>query len=183
MSRIGKKIINLDASVSASVDKKIVHIAGPKGKLDINLPEGIEVVVQNNQLEVKSKDDKMSSLHGLYRSLIQNAVLGVKTGWTKTLELVGVGFRAEIKDNKLTLHLGFAHPVIVDAPIEISFRISENKIEVAGVDKYLVGEVAAKIRKIKPPEVYKGKGIRYQGEHIRKKLGKAAKTVGGVGAK
>lgn len=183
MSRVGKKPINIEAGILVSFDKRVVHVAGSKGQLDIKLPEGLDVIISNNQLEVKSKNKKVSNLHGLFRSLIQNAIVGVKNDWTKILELVGVGFRAETSGSNLTLHLGFSHPMTIEAPTGISFQVSENKIKVLGADKYLVGEIAAKIRRLKPPEVYKGKGIRYQNEYIRKKIGKAAKTVGGVGAK
>ena len=183
MSRIGKKPITIEPEVTVTYKDGTVQVAGPKGQLDIKLPKGIIVTTADKQLELKSTQSSLSNLAGLFRSLIQNAITGVKTGWTKTLELVGVGFRGETSGNELILNLGFSHPVKIVAPPNISFQVTEGKITVSGIDKYVVGEVAAKIRKIKPPEPYKVKGIRYTGEYIRKKLGKAAKAVGGVGTK
>lgn len=163
---------------------RLVKIAGPKGEIEIKLPEGVSVKIIDNQVEIHIGDtDKYVSLQGLFRSLINNAIIGVKTGWSKSLELVGVGFRAQTDGAELTLSLGFSHPVKITAPKGISFSVVENTITVLGADKYLVGEIAANIRRNKPPEPYKGKGIRYLNELIRKKLGKAAKAVGGGGAK
>lgn len=183
MSRVGRKPIKLDPDIKATVVNSTIHVAGPKGQLEVKLPKDLTVTIENQQLELKDANEEMSNLKGLFRSLIQNAVIGVKTGWSKSLELVGVGFRAATTGNELTLNLGFSHPVKLTAPKDISFQVSENKIIVSGLDKYLVGEIAARIRKIKPPEPYKGKGIRYEGEYIRKKLGKAAKAVGGTTTK
>ena len=184
MSRIGKKPITIPNNIKLTRNRDTMIIEGPMGKLNIVIPENIEVKTVNNSLEVTTKsnmDD--SSLQGLYRTLIQNAVLGVVNKWRKTVELSGVGYTAATTGNKLTLNLGFSHPVEINAPEGITFEVKENKIITQGANKYLVGEVAAKIRKIRPPEPYKGKGIRYVGEYIRKKLGKAAKAVGGTTAK
>ena len=126
------------------------------------------------------KDSSKNSLQGLFRSIISNALIGVKSGWDKHLELVGVGYHAEALGNKLTLHLGFSHPVVINADKDIQFSVKGNKITVTGIDKYLVGETAASVRRAKPPEPYKGKGIRYEGEIVRRKVGKAAKAVGGT---
>lgn len=178
MSRIGKKPIIIPADINITIDNGIARVSGPKGQLDVIIPEYIKIVKTDNLLNVIASNSKVSNLLGLTRSLIQNAVTGVKDGWSKTLEMVGVGFRAQSEGNKLVLNVGFSHPVNINAANGISFQVKENKITVLGIDKYLVGETAALIRRAKPPEPYKGKGIRYEGEFIRKKLGKAAKTVG-----
>ncbi len=184
MSRIGKKPIIFDSTVKITKDNKVVSVEGPKGKLEVVLPPGIDVVIGKDNLEVKL-DEKTApkSRQGLFRSLLQNAILGVKNQWSKTLEIVGVGFKAETTGSELTLFLGYSHPVKIKAPPGIVFQVVENKITVTGIDKYLVGEVAASIRRIKKPDPYKGKGIRYLGEYIRKKVGKATKTVSAVGTK
>lgn len=184
MSRIGKQPIAIETGVSVTIKDGSVFVAGPKGQMEVNLPKGIFAQINNNQLEIKTDIKGKTGLYGLYRTLVSNAIYGVKNSWSKQLELVGVGYRAEISGDKLILHLGFAIPVQIQVPSGVSFQIAENKITIFGVDKYLVGETAAKIKKIKPPEPYKGKGIRYSGEYIRRKAGKAAKTVGSaVGAK
>ncbi len=183
MSRIGEKPINIIEGVLIEIANNTIYIKGPKGQLDIKLPDNLIVVKNDDQIQLKNKNKKDKNLHGLFRSLIYNGVVGVAKGWTKTLELVGVGYRAETTGDKLTLHLGYSHPIIFNAPEKISFQVQENKIIVSGIDKYLVGEVAARIRRIKPPEPYKGKGIKYEGEFIRRKAGKAAKAVGGISAK
>ncbi len=184
MSRIGKKTIVIATDVKVIPTQSEIKVEGPKGSITIGIPQGFELILTENQIEIKEKKNTPNSaMHGLIRSLIQNAISGVVTPWTKTLELVGVGFRAETTGKELVLSLGFSHPVKIQAPNGITFSVSENKIIVAGCDKYVVGEVAATIRRVKKPEPYKGKGIRYLGEYIRKKLGKAAKTVGATGAK
>lgn len=180
MSRVGKKSIIIEPGITVSMDLGKIHINGPKGELVVIIPEGLKVGVNNNQIEVSAINSEKTNLQGLVRSLINNAVIGVKTGWTKTLEMVGVGFRAQTEGNELILNLGYSHPVKIVAPKNISFSVKENKIIVSGMDKYEVGEIAANIRRAKPPEPYKGKGIRYLNEYIRKKLGKAAKAVGGA---
>jgi len=183
MSRVGKKPIIIEQGITITCDGGKISVNGPKGQLVISLPASLKTDIKDNQLTVSTKTKECADLQGLYRTLIQNAVTGVKTGWTKTLELVGVGYRAQVNGNDLVLSLGYAHPVKVPAPKGISFTVNENKVIVLGFDKYLVGEVAATVRRLKPPEPYKGKGIRYLGEYIRKKVGKAAKAVGGAGAK
>lgn len=185
MSRIGKKPLILEPGIQVTPEGNMVFFEGPKGKFSISIPAGVELVKKENQIEVKIADigNSGSSLQGLVRTLIQNALTGVKQNWTKTLELVGVGYRAQVNGSDLVLQVGFSHPVKIAAPEGISFQVQENKIMVTGVNKYLVGEVAASIKRVKPPEPYKGKGIKYEGEHIRKKLGKAAKTVGAAAAK
>jgi len=152
----------------------------------MSVPTRIRVNIADGNIEVmRSGDDKPTrALHGYVRANLDNLITGVTKGWTKTLELSGVGYRATVTGTNLTLNLGFSHPVIVTPPEGIQFAAAEGKIVVSGRDKQLVGQVAAKIREIKKPEPYKGKGIKYQGEHIRKKAGKAAKAIGGApGAK
>lgn len=183
MSRIGKKNITVSKEISVTKTDSMVHVKGPKGSLDVAIPEAVDIVVKEGAVEVKLKDENAKNMQGLIRSILQNAIFGVKDLWTKTLELVGVGFRAETNGHDLTLSLGYSHPVKIIAPPNITFSVAENKITVSGVDKYLVGEVAAGIKRLKKPDPYKGKGIRYAGEYIRKKIGKAAKAVGGAGAK
>ncbi|MCL4339288.1 50S ribosomal protein L6 [Patescibacteria group bacterium] len=186
MSRIGQKPIAKEQDVKVEASGSAVHVEGSAGKMDLTLPEGFSLTTGEKELLLKIENERIADgkIHGLFRSLLQNAVTGVKKPWTKTLELVGVGYRAQTTGSDLVLNLGFSHPINIKAPAGITFQVTENKVTVSGVDKYMVGEMAAKIRRLKPPEPYKGKGIRYTGEHIRKKLGKAAKAVGGAaGAK
>lgn len=178
MSRIGKMPIIIPEAVTVKIDGGKITAGGPKGELSFLLHSGIKVELSDKEIKCSSKDN---ALWGLTRSLIANAVSGVSTGWSKTLELAGVGFRAETTGLELSLSIGFSHQVKIKAPEGITFKVIENKIEVFGPDKQLVGETAAKIRRLKPPEPYKGKGIRYQDELIRRKLGKAAKAIGGAG--
>lgn len=184
MSRIGNKIINIENGVKVIPMGEKILVEGTQGKIELQVPTSLNVEINGMQMSISNKDKNASTnLQGLFRSLLSNAVVGVTKQWTKSLELVGVGYRAQVSGNNLVLNVGFTHSVNIPSPSGITFKVEENKITVMGVDKYLVGEVAANIRRVKPPEPYKGKGIRYQGEHIRKKLGKAAKAVGGVGAK
>lgn len=184
MSRIGNSPINIPAGVTVEKIEGSVVVSGPKGKLEIKLQPKIDISVEENLILLKRKSEErtIKSLHGLTRNLIFNMVKGVSEGWSKDLELVGVGFRAQGGGNKLTLAVGYSHPVTIDAPEGISFEVADNtKIKVSGIDKYLVGQVAANLKAIRKPDVYKGKGIRYVGEYIRKKAGKAGK-VGAAGA-
>ncbi len=181
MSRIGNAPIIIPAGVEVLVDRAMVTVKGPKGELTTDFRSEITIKVEDNQILVsRKKEDKVSkSLHGLYRAKIANMVTGVMTGWTKNLEMVGVGYRAQGGGDALTLSVGFSHPVNIKAPENISFAVSENtKISVSGIDKILVGQIAANVRAVKPPEVYKGKGIRYAGEYVRRKAGKAGKAAG-----
>jgi large subunit ribosomal protein L6 len=179
MSRIGKAPITVPAGVTVSVTPEQVTVAGPKGELSQSLPPVVSIVQDGDVLTVERADDSKSSkaLHGLVRSLVQNMVTGVTTGFQKNLEIVGVGFRAAAKGkNALELSLGFSHPVTVEAPDGIEFVVPQpTVIEVHGIDKQLVGQVAANIRRWRKPEPYKGKGIRYADEHVRRKAGKAGK--------
>lgn len=185
MSRIGESPIQIPQGVTVEKNSKVLMVTGPKGSLSLQANKRINVEIEDGRVVVKRKNDEkfVKALHGLTRSLIANMVLGVTEGWSKDLELVGVGFRAQANGgNKLILNVGYSHPVEVIAPDGINFEVSDNtKIKVSGIDKYLVGQIAANIKSVRVPDVYKGKGIRYQGEYIRKKAGKSGK-VGVVGA-
>ena len=178
MSRIGKLPIPLPAGVTVAIDGQHVSVKGPKGELALTVSEPIKITLEDNNVIVTRPDDeaKSKSLHGLTRTLIANNVHGVSTGFTKTLEIVGTGYRAASKGSNLELALGFSHPVVVEPPQGITLTVEGNtKIIVSGVDKQAVGEVAANIRKIRKPEPYKGKGVRYEGEKVRRKAGKSGK--------
>lgn len=184
MSRIGNKVISIPNGVTISVNGAAVCVTGTKGVLTAEFRPEIKLVVSDNQVTVlrTGQTPKAKSLHGLSRTLLQNMILGVTSGWNKGLELVGVGYRAAVSDGSLVLNVGFSHQVNFPAPAGITFEVKDNtKINVSGIDKQLVGETAAQIRRIKPPEPYKGKGIRYIGEVIRKKAGKTAKAAGAPG--
>jgi len=178
MSRIGKIPVNIPAGVEVKVDEEKIIVKGPKGELQQKLHNKISVVVDGNQVVINKKDESKlaKSLFGLYRTLIYNMVEGVLKGYEKKLEIVGVGYRAALKGKDLDLFLGFSHPVVVSPPKGIEFAVEgQQKIVVRGIDKQLVGQVAADIRKIRKPEPYKGKGIRYEGERIVRKAGKTGK--------
>ncbi|MBZ4672533.1 MAG: rplF [Deferribacteraceae bacterium] len=178
MSRIGKVPVNIPAGVEVKVDDEKIIVKGPKGELQQKLHNKISVAVDGNQVVVSKKDESQlaRSLYGLYRTLIYNMVEGVLKGYEKKLEIVGVGYRAALKGKDLDLSLGFSHPVIVSPPEGIEFAVEgQQKIVVRGIDKQLVGQVAADIRKIRRPEPYKGKGVRYEGERIVRKAGKTGK--------
>ncbi|AMB57687.1 50S ribosomal protein L6 [Microterricola viridarii] len=178
MSRIGRLPIDIPAGVTVTISGQNVAVKGPKGELSLVIASPIEAKVEENQVLVTRPDDERASrsLHGLTRTLIANNIIGVTAGYSKGLEIVGTGYRVAQKGNSLEFALGFSHPVTVDAPEGITFTVEGNtKLTVAGIDKQAVGEVAANIRKIKKPEPYKGKGIRYAGEVVRRKAGKAGK--------
>lgn len=178
MSRIGRQPIPVPAGVSATVDGQAVTVTGPKGTLSILVSEPITVSEEEGVLVVTRPDDERQSrsLHGLTRTLVSNMVVGVTQGYEKGLEIVGTGYRVAAKGDDLEFQLGFSHPVVVTAPEGISFQVeSPIKFKVMGIDKQQVGEVAANIRKIRKPEPYKGKGVRYAGEVVRRKAGKAGK--------
>lgn len=178
MSRIGKKPVQIPAGVEVAVDGKHLTIKGAKGTLEFDFHDLISIAVEDNEIVVTRANDERSAraMHGLTRALVQNMVTGVSEGYTKQLELAGVGYRVQLKGKSLELSLGFSHPVIYDQPEGITFEVPDNThINVKGIDKQQVGQVAAEIRGKRPPEPYKGKGIHYVGEHIRRKLGKAAK--------
>jgi len=175
MSRIGRMPIQLPKEVKISFDPNKIEVAGPQGSLACELPRGIAASVDQGRLLIQRdrEDRSLKALHGLTRSLVANMVTGVTKGFEKKLEIVGVGFRADLQGNLLKLTLGFSHPVLFPIPEGIKVEVEKQTlITVKGVNKQLVGTVAAKLRSIKPPEPYKGKGIRYLGEKIRKKVGK-----------
>ena len=177
MSRIGNAPVAVPSGVDVSISDGTVTVKGPKGELSQDLPDEVSVRQEGEELLVERRDDERESrsLHGLVRSLIANMVTGVTEGYQKDLEIVGVGYRATAKgDRALELALGFSHPVKVEAPEGITFKVPEpTQVEVHGIDKQLVGQVAANIRRWREPEPYKGKGVRYAGEHVRRKAGKA----------
>jgi large subunit ribosomal protein L6 len=179
MSRIGKLPIAVPSGVDVSIDAALVTVKGPKGTLSHSVADPITVEKSDGVLEVKRPDDERisKSLHGLTRTLINNMVVGVTEGYEKKLEIVGVGYRVLSKGpTQLEFQLGYSHPIIFDAPDGITFAVEgPTKLGVQGIDKQLVGETAANIRKLRKPEPYKGKGVRYAGEHIRRKVGKAGK--------
>ena len=178
MSRIGKLPIPLPTGVTVEINGQDVAVKGPKGELKITVSEPIKVSQEDGNVIVSRPDDEAvsKSLHGLTRSLIANSVQGVSEGFTKNLEIVGTGYRAAAKGSDLELSLGFSHPVIVTPPAGVSLAVEGNtKIIVSGIDKQAVGEMAANIRKLRKPEPYKGKGVRYEGERVRRKAGKAGK--------
>ena len=175
MSRIGKKPIEVAKGVTATIDGQAVTVKGPKGQLAYTVPEEIEVAQADGQLTLSPRSDsqRANAMWGLSRTLVSNMVQGVTQGYEETLELVGVGYRAALKGRDLSLALGFSHDVDIAPPEGISFAVPRPvEIKISGVDKQAVGEIAAKIRRIRPPEPYKGKGVRYQGEKVRRKEGK-----------
>jgi large subunit ribosomal protein L6 len=175
MSRIGKQPIDIPDGVKVDIKENIVTVKGPKGTLTQEMTGGITAELDGKELKIIRPSDESTyrSLHGLYRSLIANMIVGVTEGYEKSLEIVGVGYRAELSGKNLILRLGFSHPVKFDAPEGITFEVpSETQITIKGADKCLVGQIAANIRKLRKPEPYKGKGVRYKGEHVRRKAGK-----------
>ncbi len=178
MSRIGKLPINVPGGVTVNIDGQQVTVKGPKGELSLTVAEPIRVALEDGQVLVTRPDEERQSraLHGLTRTLINNDIIGVTEGYAKQLEVVGTGYRVQQKGAGLELALGFSHPVLVDAPEGVTLAVEGNtKITVSGISKQAVGEAAANIRKLKKPEPYKGKGIRYAGENVRRKAGKAGK--------
>jgi large subunit ribosomal protein L6 len=178
MSRIGRAPIPVPSGVQIDVTDDAVRVKGPKGELSRPVPPGIKVTRNDGQLEVTRDSDArtLKALHGLTRTLVANMVTGVTDGYTKRLEIQGVGYRAQVSPNGgVVVQVGYSHPVEFIAPPGITLAVEPgNRIAVSGIDKEFVGEVAARIRRVKPPEPYKGKGIRYQGEAVRRKAGKAA---------
>ena len=176
MSRIGKKPITVPAGVTVTVENNFVTVKGPKGELSRQIHKNMKLSMDNGVLTVERPNDEKENraLHGLSRTLINNMIVGVTAGFSKTLEIQGVGYRAALQGKNINFTLGFSHPVIKEPPAGITFAVpAPNKIVVSGSDKELVGAVAADIRTLRPPEPYKGKGIRYEGEYVRRKMGKA----------
>ncbi len=177
MSRIGKRILTIPEGVNVNVDNSIVTVQGPKGQLSLKLVDNISITVEDNKLTVnKLKEDKFTrNMYGTTNANINNMLIGVSKGYTKGLEIVGVGYRFSVQANKLTINAGYSNPVVIEIPSNIEVKgISNTEIELSSIDKVAIGEFAANIRKVRPPEPYKGKGIRYKGEIIRRKEGKKA---------
>ena len=178
MSRIGRMPVEVPSGVNVTIDGRQVHVKGPKGELSLEVPALIDVAQTDGTITVTRPSDEgeIRALHGLSRSLIANMVTGVTSGYSKTMEIVGVGYRVQAKGRDLEFALGYSHPVPVTAPDGITFRVeTPTRFVVEGIDKQQVGEVAANIRKLRKPDPYKGKGVKYQGEQIRRKVGKAGK--------
>ena len=178
MSRIGRLPITVPAGVTVTVDGQAVNVKGPKGELSLTVKAPIEVALEDGTLTVTRPDDERASrsLHGLTRTLISNQIIGVTEGYSKGLEIVGTGYRVQAKGSSLEFALGYSHSITFDPPAGISFEVEGNtKVTVRGIDKQAVGEVAANIRKLRKPEPYKGKGVRYAGEVVRRKAGKSGK--------
>jgi large subunit ribosomal protein L6 len=179
MSRIGRKPVPAVDKVDIKIDdNNFVTVKGPKGQLERNFPKEVRFTREEGEIVVTRSSDegKHRALHGLSRSLLNNMVVGVSEGFTKTLDVQGVGYRAQMQGSALQLALGFSHPVIVQAPAGITFAVEGKRIHISGIDKEQVGQVAANVRKLRPPEPYKGKGIRYLGEQVRRKAGKSGKV-------
>lgn len=185
MSRIGNQPIIVPKEVTVSVDGMEAVVKGPKGELRMTIPGGIAVALHGDNLEVtrKHNDKPTRALHGALRAILANMIEGTTRGWTRTLELSGVGYRASVNGANLVLSVGFSHQVTIIPPAGITFTATESKITITGIDKQQVGQVSADIRAVKKPEPYKGKGIKYEGEHVRKKAGKAKAVGGAPGAK
>ena len=175
MSRIGNRIITIPENVTVSVDGNIVKVSGPKGELSTEINKDITVNINGNELTLTRKDDSVKNFHGTANANIRNMIIGVTEGYEKRLETIGVGYRFALKDGKLVVTAGYSHPVEVEIPTELSLEVPSNtELVVKGIDKCLVGEFSANVRKIRQPEPYKGKGIRYKDEVIRRKEGKKA---------
>ncbi|MBI4340935.1 MAG: 50S ribosomal protein L6 [Candidatus Omnitrophica bacterium] len=185
MSRIGRAPIAIPAGVKLKIEGAHLHVEGPKGKLSIVVPQTLSVAQDQQQLKVARQGDEAAqrALHGLYRALINNMVQGVVHGFSKELEIVGVGYRAQLQGKQLSLSVGFSHPVVIDIPSGITVEVPKpTTIIVKGFDKQQVGQFAANLRRVAPPEPYKGKGIKYANEMIRRKAGKAATGSGAKAA-
>jgi len=181
MSRIGKLAIPIPSGVDVEIDGNHVRVKGPKGELERNLAPELSIVREDGVLRVERPNDEKRSreLHGLTRTLVNNMVVGVTAGYRKSLEITGVGYRATLVGRKLQLNLGYSHPIEIDPPAGVSFEVDNpTRLAVVGIDKELVGQIAAKVRATRKPEPYKGKGVRYAGEVIRRKAGKAGKIGG-----
>ena len=178
MSRVGKQPIPIPSGAKVQIDGRTVTVTGPKGSLTHEIHRDISATMEGNEIVVTRPNDvkRVRALHGLTRALLNNMVVGVTEGFKRELNIIGVGYRAEMKGKHMVVHVGYSHPIVVSPPdgVTLSCEPKENKIFIEGIDKEVVGNVAAKIRDLRPPEPYKGKGIRYAGEHVRSKAGKAA---------
>jgi len=181
MSRIGKKLIALPAGVTVQAEGSSLTVKGPKGVLRVPLPPGIELEKQDGHVHLKRQTDEQAALHGLARSLLANAVHGVTAGFERHLDIIGIGYRAESKGKSVTFALGYSHPIDFALPDGIAVTVEkQTHLVISGADKQQVGQVAAKMRALRPPDPYKNKGVRYTGERLKKKVGKAAAAAGGV---
>jgi large subunit ribosomal protein L6 len=181
MSKIGKKPIEIKNGVTTTLQGSTIKISGPKGQFEYRIPDGLELIIEDGKVTVKPKnknDKNINALFGLTRANLANMIKGVEKEFEIKLILTGVGYKAQMQGDDLVLSLGFSHPVRFKPKLGIKFSVVDNAVIVTGIDKVLVGQMAAAIRAVKPPEPYKGKGIKYAGERIRKKAGKAAKTAG-----
>ena len=181
MSKLAKKPVSIPEGVGIAFENDSIKVSGPKGNLSFRIPKGVDVKILDGRVTISLKDKNKKDLKpalGLTRAKIANMAIGVLMGFEKKLELSGVGYRAQAAGRDLTLSVGFSHPIKITAPEGLSFAVAENIITVSGIDKDMVGNTAAKIRAIRPPEPYKGKGIKYDQERIRRKVGKAAKALG-----
>jgi large subunit ribosomal protein L6 len=180
VSRVGRLPVEIPSGVEVKIDQTKVHIKGPKGELEHTFPPLVEISIDSGQVLVNrmSEEANARAMHGTTRALIQNMVTGVSDGFTKILQVEGVGYRAEMNGNNLVLYVGYSHPVEIEPPEGITFDVDTRvrQIKIEGYDKAVVGQTAAVIRKVRPPEPYKGKGIRYFGEHVRRKAGKAGQA-------
>jgi len=175
MSRIGKKPIALPKGVTVNIQDNVVAVEGPKGKLDTRLPLGIKVEQQDGHLVAIRENDSQAAVHGLARALVNNAVEGVTKGWRRELEIVGIGYRAEMKGKgTVVFNLGYSHPIEYPLPngVEVAVDPKQTKLTISGIDRQKVGQVAAEMRALRPPDPYKNKGVRYAGERLKKKVGK-----------
>jgi large subunit ribosomal protein L6 len=178
MSRVGRSPVTVPSGVSVGHAEGTLDVKGPKGALSARIPDGITVEIESERVRLLRRDEKKKTraLHGLTRALVANMVTGVTEGFTKELEIQGVGYRADVSGKTLKLSVGFSHPVDVTIPEGLSVSLQEGKIRIEGIDRQLVGDFAADVRSLRPPEPYKGKGIRYGGERVRRKVGKAGTT-------
>jgi large subunit ribosomal protein L6 len=179
MSRIGRMPIPIPRGVTVDIHKNSVRVKGPKGEISRDFDPDMQINLEDNQIVIQRPTDhrRHRALHGLTRALLNNMVVGVSQGFTRQLQIEGVGYRAELQGKNLVLNVGYSHPVVIEPPADISFEVERGNrvLSVSGIDKELVGEMAARIRRVRPPEPYKGKGIRYAGEYVRRKAGKAGK--------
>ncbi|BDC48201.1 50S ribosomal protein L6 [Bryobacterales bacterium F-183] len=175
MSRVGKKPIPLPKGVKLNIGDQVLKVEGPKGKLEVPVPAGVRLEQKDNELQVIRDGDQFAALHGLTRALANNAITGVSTGFTRELDIVGIGYRADVKGRVATFTLGYSHPIEFFLPEGVDMKIDkQTHIVLSGHDKQVIGQVAANMRALRPPDPYKNKGVRYTGEKLRKKVGKAA---------
>jgi len=175
MSRVGKKPISLPKGVKLNIGSKVLKVEGPKGKLEVPVPAGVRLEQKDSELQIIRDGDEFAALHGLTRALANNAIMGVSTGFTRELDIVGIGYRCDVKGRIASFSLGYSHPIEFFLPEGVDMRVDkQTHIVLTGTDKQALGQVAANMRALRPPDPYKNKGVRYTGEKLRKKVGKAA---------